>query len=137
MRRPWPGIVMLALLSLTAPTEATHEVDHRYLVLGYVRDAKDRPVAGATVRVVREKTGLAYEGETDAEGFYLVVVHLHDEDLGDRLLVRVGAATLRVEARFEPGNARDLRGTRGDFRGARAREWLVAFPSTLERYLRR
>lgn len=131
------GLVMLALLSLTAPTEATHEVDHRYLVLGYVRDAKDRAVAGTPVRVVREKTGLAYTGETDPEGFYLVVVHLHDEDLGDRLLVRVGTASLRVEARFEPGSARDPRGTRVDFRGASAREWAAAFPSTVERYLRR
>lgn len=72
---------MAALLLLAAPSEATHQVDHRYLVLGYVRDATRGPVARATVRVVREKTGLAYETETNAEGFYLVTVHLHDEDL--------------------------------------------------------
>lgn len=130
------GLLTGTLLSLTAPVEATHSVDHRYAVLGYVRDARDRSVVGAVVRVVREKTGLSYAGETDTEGFYVVIVHLHDEDLLDRLRVSLGSMTIHVEARFEPGNARDHRGTRVDFVGQKAREWRAAFPSSLEKYLR-
>lgn len=80
------------------------------------------PSPPAVIRVVREKTGLSYAAETDTAGFYVVVVHLHDEDLLDRLLVGAGTTTIRVEAQFEPGNGTDPR---------------AAFLSTLEKYLGR
>lgn len=128
------GLAVATVLSLTAPVEATHAVDHRYLVLGYVTDAKGKPLPRAVIRVVREKTGLSYAAEPDTEGFYVVVVHLHDEDLLDRLLVGAGTTTIRVEAQFERGNGTDPRGTRVDFAGREAREWRAAFFSTLEKY---
>ncbi|MDP2622463.1 MAG: carboxypeptidase-like regulatory domain-containing protein, partial [Actinomycetota bacterium] len=104
-----------ALLSLGTPAEATHELTHRYVVLGYVRDGTHRPIAGGTVEVVREKTGLSYFTESDAQGFYVVVVHLQDEDLLDTLRVNAGRATIRIQARFNPLNSRSHRGTRVDF----------------------
>jgi hypothetical protein len=123
---------------LAPAVEATHEVDHRYVVLGYVRDAAGRPVAGAVVRVVRQKTGLALEAETDAEGFYLVIVHLHDEDLLQVLRVAVGPrTTLRLEARFNPFDRRTPRGTRVDFTDGVARERPEDFATALERYVRK
>lgn len=129
------GVVMAALL-LASPGEATHEVDHRYLVLGYARDGAGRPLPRLPVRVVREKTGLAYQAESDAEGFYLVVVHLHDEDLGDSLLVTAGPATIWVRAWFDPRDARSHRGTRVDFSGGRAWERREDFAWTLRAHLK-
>ena len=35
--------------------------------------------------VTRLKTGLEYPTTTERDGFYLVVLHLHDEDEGERL----------------------------------------------------
>lgn len=132
------SVALATLLSVGAPAEATHDVTHRYVVLGYVRDdAGRRPVAGRTVEVVREKTGASYLAETDAEGFYVVVVHLHDEDLLDALRVTAGRATIGIQARFNPLNARSQRGTRVDFTGSSAVERQEIFAETVNDYLKR
>lgn len=96
------GLVAAVLVSFAGRAAATHAVDHRYLVLGYVHDAAGKPIRQAVVRVVREKTGLVHDARTDAHGFYLVIVHLHDDDVLDPLLVNVGRAAIRIEARFNP-----------------------------------
>lgn len=126
---------MVFALALAVPVAATHVVDHRYVVLGIVRDATGRPLTRAAVRVVREKTGLAYEAETDGEGFYLVILHLHDEDVLEPLRVTVKGATLRIEAQFNPLDPRTPRGTRVDFGDGVARERREEFAATLERYV--
>jgi hypothetical protein len=130
-----------ATLLFASSMEATHEVDHRYLVLGYVRDSAGRPTPRLQVRVVREKTGLVYQAESDADGFYLVVVHLHDGDFGETLRVTVGGATTSIQARWirarsNPGDAQRHRGTRVDFSGGRARERQELFKETLREYLK-
>ena len=124
-------------LSLATAVEATHKVDHRYVVLGYVRDATGPPVARTIVRVVREKTGLAYEDRTGGDGFYLVIVHLHDEDVLEPLRITAGRATLRVEARFDPLDPRTPRGTSVDVIDGVARERPEEFAAALERYMRK
>ena len=131
------GATAVTLGLVLAPSvEAIHAVDHRYVILGYVRDASDRPLAGKVVRVVRQKTGLVLKGGTDADGFYVVIVHLHDEDLLDRLWVAVGPrATVRLEARFSPFDPRTPRGTRVDFTDGVPRERPEEFASALERYV--
>ena len=124
------------LVSFAARAAATHAVDHRYLVLGYVHDGAGKPIRQAVVRVVREKTGLAYEVRTGADGFYVVIVHLHDDDVLDPLLVNVGRAAIRIEARFNPLNVRSPRGTRVDFVARVGRERQDTFTDALERYLK-
>ena len=136
IRRAATSLFMLTILHIPL-AEATHEVDHRYLVLGYVRDGAGRPIPRSQVRAVREKTGFSYPVETDAEGFYLLVVHLHEEDLLDPLQVTAGRATIRVEARFNPLNTQSHRGTRIDFRGDEAQERQEIFGETLSDYLKR
>lgn len=131
------GLAAVALAALGGSAEAAHEVDHRYVVVGYVRNDIGRAVAGVTVRVVREKTGLIHRAETDAEGFYLAIVHLHDEDLGEALQIMTDGASLRVQARFDPGDRRSPRGPRVDFGGGRAWERREAFAGSLAEYLKR
>ena len=87
--------------------------------------------------MTRLKTGLRYAAPTEADGFYLVVVHLHDGDEGEPLLVEVSGARLEIRARFEVGNPRVERGTRVDFRGAVPREDRPAFAQTLRDWLAR
>lgn len=130
-------ILLLALLAGPSVALATHEPDHRYIVLGYVRDGAGRPLAGVEVRVVRERTGLAYPARTDREGFYLVIVHLHDEDLGDALTVSAASATGRIVATFDPRDKRFERGTRVDIEGGRAVERRPLFAKTLKELLER
>ncbi len=128
--------ILLTALPKARPAEAAHAVDHRYVVLGYVRDREGRPVPRTPVLLVREKTGLPYHVETDARGFFVLIVHLHDEDLRDALHIVTEWAGAHIEARFNPLNPERPRGTRVDFAGAQVRERQEMFEETLREYLR-
>lgn len=130
-------LLWLGMTALAVPAQATHAVNHRYVVLGYVRDDTGRPRPGVEVEAVREKTGLAYRARTDADGFYVLVIHLHDEDLLGLLRITVGRETIGIRARFDPVDTRSSRGTRVDFDGSGALERLDAFAQTLGEYLKR
>lgn len=135
-RRPLTAALAVAALAavalVAAPAAAEHEIYYRFTVLGYVKDAHGKPVAGAKVEVVRDKTGFTYLGETDDAGFFLVRVRLGDESLGETLSVRQGARVRRVIAVFDPKNETDERGTRVDFEGAQSVERAARFQSTLQ-----
>jgi hypothetical protein len=127
-----PSLVLAALLpSLAAPAAAEHEIFYRFTVLGYVKDARGNPVAEATVKVVRDKTGFSYLGATDAQGLFVVLTRLGDESVGETLTVRQGTTVRRITVAFDPANHTDERGTRVDFEGARAVEHAAWFRSTL------
>jgi len=129
---------MAALLGVVLVADATwaeHEVYYRYTVLGYVKDARGRPVRGREVTVVRDKTGFSYLGETDAAGLYVIVIRLGDESLGEQLTVRSGETTAKVTVQFDPGNKSDERGTRIDLDGGRFVERTAWFASTLRLFL--
>ena len=114
---------------------AEHEVQFRYTVLGYVKDAAGRPRKGVALEVTRQKTGLSYPGETDASGLYVIVTRLADESLGERLLVRAGPRSLRITAQFDPADHAVERGTRVDFTGSKEAERPELFPATLKQFL--
>ena len=137
MQFQWPCLLLLLAASLSYPSlvAAEHEVYYRYVVLGYVKDAKGNPQSEREVKLVREKTGLTYYAETDAQGFYRVVVRLEDKDLGNRLQVTVDGVTTTIRASFDPKNRKDERGTRLDFLGKKAVERPTWFTSTLKRFL--
>lgn len=128
---------LLALPALGRPAAATHAPDHRFIVLGFVTDAEGRPRAGVPVVVTRVKTGLRHPTRTEADGLYVVVVHLHDEDQGESLAVSADGATTTVVARFDVRNKRFERGTRLDVRGGTAVEDPGGFAETLRAYLSR
>lgn len=129
------GVVPVVTLLLAAVVDATHDVDHRYVVLGYVRDEQGRPVEQKRVSVLREKTGFSNRAETDTEGFCVLIVHLHDEDVLEWLQVTAGPVTIRIDARFNPLNRESPRGTRVDFRGGQAQERQEVFVETAREIL--
>jgi hypothetical protein len=136
VRRIAVALVVVAALVLAAGvSRAEHEVYYRYTVLGYVKDARGRAVAGREVSIVRDKTGFSYLGETDAKGLYVVVLRLGDESLGERLTVRAGGLSAKVTVRFDVTNRSEERGTRLDLDGARFVERAAWFPSTLSLFL--
>jgi hypothetical protein len=134
-------IPLLALISILGspgpPADATHLPDHRFLVLGFVTDGEGRPVAGARIVVTRLKTGLEYPATTERDGFYLVILHLHDENEGERLGVDTKGLRGEVRARFDTRDKKVERGTRVDVRGDRLVENRSAFAETLRAYLSR
>jgi hypothetical protein len=119
----------------TAPALAEHEPQYRYTVLGYVKDAAGKPRKGVGLEVIRQKTGFAYVGETDASGLYVIITRLADENRSERLLVRAGPASLMIAARFDPADHVSERGTQVDFTGSRVTERADLFPATLKRFL--
>ena len=126
---------IVGVLLIAGPSGAEHEVYYRYTVLGYVKDAKGRALAGREIAIVRDKTGFSYLGETDAKGLYVIVLRLGDESRGERLTVRAGSASTEVLVRFDAANRTEERGTRLDIDGARFVERAAWFPSTLALYL--
>ena len=129
--------LVLALTLATWLSEATHLPDHRFLVLGFVTDGDGRPVADARVVVTRLKTGLEHDTKTERDGFFFVVVHIHDEDEGERLGVDLRGVKGEVRARFDTRDKKVERGTRVDLRAGRVVENRAAFAETLRAYLNR
>jgi hypothetical protein len=128
-------ILILGAGLVSAPALAEHEPQYRYTVLGYVKDEAGKPRPGLGLEVIREKTGFAYVGETDASGLYVIVARLADEGQGERLLVRAGPASLMIAARFNPADHTSERGTRVDFTGSRVTERADLFSGTLKLFL--
>lgn len=130
-------VLVLALVLSGTPADATHLPDHRFLVLGFVTDGEGRPIAGAPVVVTRVKTGLEYPTTTERDGFYLVVLHLHDENEGERLGLDAKGVQGELRARFDTRDKKVERGTRVDVRANRLVENRSAFAETLRSYLNR
>jgi hypothetical protein len=126
----------LALLS-TDPAGATHLPDHRFIVLGYVTNAEGRGLSGERVTVRRRLTGLGYQARTEADGFYLVVLHMHDEDEGDRLTIGAIGVTGQIVARYDVTDKKVERGTRVDIRPGGLVEDQPAFAATLRAFIAR
>src|SRR5881296_3921537 len=95
-------VLALAWIAIGARVDAEHEVYYRYTVLGFVKDAHGRPLAGTQLELVREKTGFSYVGETDAEGVYLIIARLGDESVGEPLSLRSGRARRSSRASIRP-----------------------------------
>jgi hypothetical protein len=130
------ALAPLALVLLAAlPAGGEHEVWYRYTVLGYVTDGRGQPRAGQRVELVRDRTRLSYVGDSDADGLYVIIARLGDESAGEALTLRLGGATARVTATFDPANHTDERGTRVDFDGARVVERAAAFRATLANFI--
>jgi len=126
---------VLSVVLAVGVATAEHEIYYRYTVLGYVKDAKGKPVAGREITVVRDKTGFSYLGESDTSGLYVLVIRLGDESVGERLTIRAGNLATRVTVHFDVANRTEERGTRLDVDGARFVERSAWFPSTLALYL--
>ena len=129
-------VVLIALALAVAPAVAEHTVDTRYVVLGFVKDAQGKLRSGQMVEVVRDKTGFAYSGRTDEQGFFVVVVRLGDESAGETLTLRIRQATTTITVRFDPTNHTDERGTRVDLDDTKFVERTAAFRPTLARFVR-
>ena len=123
------------MLLAVLPAAGEHEIWYRYTVLGYVTDGGGQPRSGQRVELIRDRTRFSYVGDTDADGLYVIIARLGDESAGEALTVRLGSATARLTASFDPANHTDERGTRVDFDGPRVVERAAAFRSTLANFI--
>lgn len=90
-------VVIVGFFALTDLVLATHEIDHRYHVSGYVLDEKQMPLSDTDVSILMNKQVIGFS-KTDADGFYGIRLHLHDPDRGKKLQIKTaaGVADIRV-----------------------------------------
>jgi len=82
---------------------AMHEADHRFTVEGSVCGPDGQPVADAQV-FVKDQRDQRVSGTTvytDRRGRYRAVLHLHNDNRGDPILVTAGDKEQRITAQFD------------------------------------
>ena len=96
-------IAVIGLCMIAVPiARAEHEIDHRFVVEGYVCGADGKPMANQEVMVKDTRIPLGKTTNTDSDGFYSVRLHLHNENQGDPILVAAGEREQHVKASFDP-----------------------------------
>ncbi|MBI1846257.1 MAG: hypothetical protein HY294_00355 [Candidatus Rokubacteria bacterium] len=128
-------MIVSTIALLVGLAQAEHTLYYRYVLVGYVKDAKGRPVRGRSLELVRDKTGFSYLGDTDDKGFYVIVARLGDESEGEALTLKTGGRSTRLVAHFQAANHTDDRGTRVDVENGRFVERAAWFRSTLANFL--
>jgi len=110
------GAVFTAAILLSSSVAwGTHEVDHRFVISGTVRHADGTPRADVKVVATHPRSQLTETVFADRNGFYSVLLHLHDQDAGDTVTVTAGDETKTIKADFSPEDHRTPRVTRVDF----------------------
>lgn len=115
-------LIAVSLLTSLPLVFAEHEANHRYTISGYIRDVNGNPLANVEVVAVDMNVGIAEKGFTDKNGKYNVLLHLHDENLGDDLTITALGISYQAEAIFDPRDATTERGLRLDLTGDK---WMV------------
>ncbi len=97
-------LLILALLAFAGFAAATHLPDHRYHVQGTIVDSFGMP--GMFVRVdladLSDPSVPASAGSAGFGGDYSVLIHLHNNNVGDQIRVTVGGQSVVIIAEFDP-----------------------------------
>ncbi len=107
--------LLVTLWALSSPVVALHEVDHRFTVEGFVCGAGGQPVADQKVIVKDTRVSVVETAYTDSYGYYKAILHLHDDNLGDPVLIIVGDREQKTKVQFDPEDRSSERSTRVDF----------------------
>ncbi len=97
-------LLILALLAFSGFAAATHFADHRYYVQGNIVDSFGMPGMFVRVDVVDISDPLvpASAGSAGFGGDYSVLIHLHNNNVGDQIRVTVGGQSAVIIAEFDP-----------------------------------
>lgn len=112
-RIPW--LALMVLFIFAPPVFATHEMDHRFTIYGTVHDDRGDPVADAKVIVVDPRLDEGMTAFTDRNGDYEALLHLHNTDLGDEVVITALDQRKTVRAEFDPNDKVTARKARVDF----------------------
>jgi hypothetical protein len=94
---------------LAGVAEAMHEVDHRFTVEGHVCGGDGRPVPETKVIVKDTRVSIGTAVFTDSRGYYKAVLHLHNDNRGDPILVAALEEEQKVTAQFDPADVKSER----------------------------
>jgi hypothetical protein len=81
---------------------ATHEADHRFTVEGFVCGADGKSSANIDVLVKDTRISYGQVVKTDSDGYYKAAFHLHNDNLGDPLLIEANGEQQQQKVSFDP-----------------------------------
>jgi len=111
------------LLLCVVPVKAEHTPEHRFTISGYVYDETGKPFSGTVV--VRDAAGnFLATTDTSGSGYYAIRLHLHNSNLGDRLLIHSPAGKKELIVRFDPNDKTTERGAEVNFGAVPPSSWL-------------
>ena len=98
--------IILAIITgclIASNVWAEHEVDHRYIIRGYVLDENQRGIGNLNVEVLHDGSLLG-SSKTDSGGYFSIHLHLHNTDKGRILNLRAGPYESELRVTFDPGD---------------------------------
>ncbi|MEO8338302.1 MAG: hypothetical protein ABI604_01130 [Nitrospirota bacterium] len=101
----WRGwILVIAIVISCSPSVvfATHEADHRFTVEGFVCGAGGESSPNIDVLVKDTKISYGQIVKTDGDGYYKAAFHLHNDNLGDPLLIEANGQQQQQKVSFDP-----------------------------------
>ena len=94
---------------------ATHEADHRFMVEGYVCGQDGKGLSNIDVLVKDTRISYGQVVRTDGDGYYRATFHLHNDNLGDPLLVEARGEQQNLKVEFDPKDLESERKIRVNF----------------------
>lgn len=94
---------------------ATHEADHRFMVEGYVCGSDGKAASNTDVLVKDTRISYGQVVRTDGDGYYKAMFHLHNDNLGDPLLVEAKGEQQHLKVEFDPKDLESERKIRVNF----------------------
>lgn len=125
MTRSFSGLIALVGLLLFSPSWvwAEHTPEHRFTISGYVYDETGKPFPGTVV--VRDAAGnFLATTDTGGSGYYAIRLHLHNSNLGDRLLIQSAAGKKELIVQFDPNDKTTEREAEVNFGAVPPSSWL-------------
>ena len=115
LRRPVTVVFSVALAGAAAwlspvIVDAMHAADHRFNIEGYVCGPDGKPLADVTVTAKDTRVDVRASGITDSNGYYKAVLHLHNDNRGDPVVVMANDQEKKTVAVFD---TKDLETDRG------------------------
>jgi len=95
--------------------QATHEADHRFMVEGYVCGQDGKGISNTDVLVKDTRISYGQVVRTDGDGYYKAMFHLHNDNLGDPLLVEARGERQNLKVEFDPKDLESERKIRVNF----------------------
>jgi hypothetical protein len=97
------AVALAAVVNLVPSVgRATHEADHRFTVEGFVCGADGKGSADVDVMVKDTRVSYGQIVKTDGDGYYKAVFHLHNDNLGDPLLIEANGEQQEQKVQFDP-----------------------------------
>jgi mono/diheme cytochrome c family protein len=79
------------------------KVEHGFIVYGYVRDKSGKPVPDLPVTAKPLKAGReGHTTKTNQEGYYEIFLHIHNEDVGTKIVVSANNVKKEITANYNP-----------------------------------